>query len=167
MFVKCFAFAHIDGDVVVFAVFADELAFVHLFAGIDEELAAILQILQRETRYLAGFAGDLHARSATAEIAAVFAEFSERMMQDRFALRRRQQFVSQADQAAAGAFEFQMAMALVLRHVFHHAAARAEQFDDFAHERFRHVDGDRFDRLQQLVVLVRFMITCGLLICSS
>ncbi len=134
-------------DVVVLAVLADDLTFVDLVARDDEEVAAVLQVQQRIAGRSAGVAGHQHAVHATGQLAHHRTVLAETVMQHRFAFGRGQQSVAQADQAAAGRKELQVAVPLVLAHVLQDAQTRAEQFHYLAHHRFRHVHRDRLERL--------------------
>ena len=143
------------GEVRISRVFADDHSFVDLRSRRDEDLAALLQILDRVAGGSAGTVGHQRARGTRRNVALPFDVAVEQRIHDRRASRIRQHFAAQPDQPARRDVKLQPhAPRAVIDHLDHLAFAAAEFLDDHADEGFRAVDHQQFEGLVQFAVHV-------------
>src|SRR5690606_18360605 len=90
----------VDGDVLVAGIFADDHALVNLFAGTDEEFAALLAHEEGVGGGLAGLGGDERAGDAGEHFAGVGAVFLEQVAGDAAAAGGVDHVDFEADEAA-------------------------------------------------------------------
>src|SRR5690606_5478178 len=138
----------IDLEILRLGIFADDHALVELFAGADEQHAAVLQRVQRVSHRLALLHRDQHAVLPPADRALVGAVAFEQAVHDPGAAGVGQELAMIPDQAAARRAEGDAGLtAARWAHVGHLAFAQRDLLDDGAGEFFVHVHNDRLVRL--------------------
>ena len=147
--------ADVDDDVLGARVFADDLSFIHLDAGADEQSAAILCVEQAIGARLAGFVGDKASGLALEDFALKRLIARENVVHDAVAARVGHQLGTIAHQAARRDHELQARAGVADRgHIDHFGLALPELFHDGADVFLRYVDGQFLHRLADAALLV-------------
>ncbi len=143
----------IDVHVLLAGIFAEDHAFIDLDGRADEELAALLNIPQRERGRNSGTVRDERASGAQGHFAGIIHPAIENGVNQRGPARIREQLAAQADQASRGNFEIEAdAAGIVIAHFEHFAAAAADSFENDADEVFGDVDHQALDGLELAAV---------------
>ena len=134
-------------------VLADDHSLVQLIGRLDEERAALLEVLDREAGRLSAAVGDEAARGARAHLAVPRLPALEDVVHDPGAARLGEELGAEADQAARGHEVLHARPAgAVIDHLLHAALAQCEELRDDADVVLRDVDRDALDRLVPLAV---------------
>ncbi len=145
--------ADVDVHVARTRVLANDHAFVDGHGGLDEHLAAILQIRDGIGRHRAGSVGDQGAGRARGNRTVPRLPAGEQVVHDAGAARLGEELRAEADQAARRDAELEPhAAAAVVHHLGHDALADARFGDDHALEVLGDVDDEFLDRLGQHAV---------------
>lgn len=152
MFVSLLGLGDVYRDVVLAGVFADHLAFVHLFHRRDEEASAVLQFVDRVGVGRTRFARDDRAVDPHFDFARPRFESFQAMCHDRFAGRCREHIGSQTDDTARGNRKFEPRTVAVGFHVGQGPLAFGGQFDHCPRVLLGTIDGHLFDRFALLAV---------------
>ena len=131
-------------------VLADHLSGIHLFLREDEELAAVLQVVDGIGDGCARVHRDHRAVRPAFHVALVGLVVLEAVGHDGFALAGCEHVGAQADDAARGDFELDVHAVALGFHRQHFALAARDHVDHLRREVGRHVDGQFFDRFALL-----------------
>ena len=126
------------------------LAGVDLFARIDEEAAAILQLVHGIRHGDAGLVGHQRTVGALFDVALVGLVILETVCHHGFTLGGGQQVAAEAHQAAGRNLKVEVHTVAAGLHPEQGALPAGGHLDGTAHEFFGHVDGQRLDRLTAL-----------------
>src|SRR5882762_1061608 len=144
---------NVDVHILLAGILAEDHAFIDLDGRADEELAALLNIPQRERGRNSGTVRDERASGAQGHFAGIIHPAIENGVNQRGPARIREQLAAQADQAARGDFEIEAhAAGIVIAHLEHFATTAADSFENDADEVFRDVDHQPLERLQLAAV---------------
>ena len=144
--------ADVDGDILLLRRHADDHAGIHGHARADEQLAALLRIVQAVGDALAGLERDERAGIAAAEVALVRGVAVKDGGHDALALRVGHELVAVAEQAARRHEKLQPRALADGLHLLQLTLAGAELFDHGADRIGRDVRDEALDRLALLAV---------------
>ncbi len=144
---QLFRLCHVHDKVVVVDMFADNLTGVDLLARVDEELAAVLQLVNRVGVGRARLHRYHRAVKAAGNISLVRLVLLEAVSHNRLALTCRQYVGAEADNAARGDVELDVHAVGLTLHRRHFALAACNHVDHLACKLFGHVYCKLLDRL--------------------
>ena len=142
--------ADVDVQVPFAGVLADDHAAVDFLAGLDEEAAAVQQLVHRIGHGLARLQGDEGTVDAHLDVALVGLVVLEAVRNDGLALGGGQEVGTQAHQAAGRDLELQERPVATRFHPHEGGLAAGGKLDGRAHELLRNLDGEFLDRFAAL-----------------
>src|SRR5215471_15872971 len=144
-------YVHVQVDVA--RVLADDRPFVNGRLGFDEDVAALLQVVDGVRGGLARTVRHQAPRAAPFHLALPFAPAQEERVEQPRAFRLGQEFVAEPDQSARRDFKLHPhAPVAMIDHLGHRPFAAAHRLCDDADELLRRVDHRQLDRLARLAV---------------
>lgn len=149
-----FFLADVDGNIAERRGIADDLAFVHLFAGGDEKDAPFLRVEQTVSNRLARFKSDKASRFTAGEITLIRLIFKEYAAHYAFAAGKRQKFALKAEKSARRNIEFKAHSVTDCLHVYEITATCADRAHDRAVAVAGDVDDKPVDRFKQGVAFL-------------
>ena len=157
-------FAYVHNNVVPAGAFAHNFAFVYRHAGANEQAAAVLSIEKTVAVGFAGFAANKAAAFALLNISLIKLVAVEYMAHNAVAARIGKQFAAVSHKAAGRYVEKEPCAAFVFgMHINKFRLARTKLLHNAADVFARHVNGQFFDRLKRvpLLVLLQYHLGAG------